>query len=194
MITGDIIYAIMQELKYLFLDKEGTVILDTQLKEDMSYNFPLCICEMDSAPESARLPGNGTTRLGYYFALRVYNFETNAYNEDDKGYATTLLDITDEVRQHFENEIWETQKMVDLTTNYGFRLTFGGINRAETLQIEDKMVMGYRLEFNTIAIDNKTNTYTDMTIENQTLTGEIVFLPLPEENLGFPYKLPFKIA
>jgi len=174
-ITGAIINALMKELKYLFFDREGTVILDTELKDDMSYNFPLCILEIPEAGESARLPGNGVTRLDYDFALRVYNYEPNAYNEDDDSYSVTLLDIIDIVRVHFENETWITQEMINLTTNYAFRLTFGGINRVEPLQDEEKLIMGYRLTFNTIAVDQETDSTTDMTVTAATETGTIVF-------------------
>jgi hypothetical protein len=176
MITSSIVSALMSELKYLFLDREATIVLDTMLKDDMSYHFPLCVLEIPEAGESARLLGNGMTRLDYNFALRVYNYEPNAYNEDDEGYGVTLLDIIDIVRVHFENEVWKTQEMVNLTTNYGFRLTFGGIEKVEPLQDEEKMIMGYRLTFNTIALDSETASTTNITISQAgTKTGTIVF-------------------
>jgi hypothetical protein len=161
MILGDIVHAIQTELKYLFLDREGSVIIDTDLKDDIAYNMPLCIIEIGDGAESARLPGNGISRLDFDFALRVYNYEPNAYNEDDGGYATSLLDIVDIVRNYFENEAWQTQEMVDLTSKYGFRLTFTGLNKAESLQSDDKIIMGYRIMFSTIAFDQLTNTYND---------------------------------
>ncbi len=174
-ITSNIINAIMKELKYLFLDQAGTVILDTNLKDDATYDFPLCIFELPDAPESARLPGNGRTRIDFDFSLRIYVYEPNAYNEDDGGYAVTLLDIIDTIREYFENETWATQEMVDLTTNFGFRLTFGGINKAESIQVEDKTVMGYRIAFNTIAYDTATDSTYNITATAITETGTIVF-------------------
>jgi hypothetical protein len=177
MILSDIIHAITEELKYFFIDKAGTVILDTQLADDATYDFPLCIIETDDDSESARLPGNGLTRIDLNFTFRVYNYEPNAYNDDDGGYSTTLLDIIDQVRQYFENETWYTQEMVDLTTNYGFRLTFGGSTKAEPItNQEGKIALGRRITFMSIAYDQETRSTDLMNITHKgTNSGTVVF-------------------
>ena len=177
MILSDIIHAIQEELKYFFLDKQGTVILDTELSDDASYDFPLCIIEVEDDMESGRLPGNGLTRIDLNFTFRVYAFEPGAYNESDGGYSTSLLDIIDKVRQYFENETWYTQEMVDLTTNYGFRLTFGGTSKAEPLaNQEGKIAMGRRITFMSIAYDQETSsTYLMDITQKGTNSGTVVF-------------------
>lgn len=175
MILSDITHALLQELKYLFADFQGTFILDTHVKEDVAYNFPLCILELGDGSESARLPGNGLTRIDLDFSFRVYNFEADAYNEEDENYSTSLMDIIDTIRNYFENETWTTQEMVDLTKNYGFRLTFMGINKAESLQSEDKVIIGYRINFSSVAFDNNTNSTYEMMDSSGTVNGTIVF-------------------
>ena len=175
MILSDITHALLQELKYLFVDIGGTFLLDTSLKEDVAYNMPLCILELGDGGESARLPGNGATRIDLDFSFRVYNYEPDAWNEEDAKFATSQLDIIDTIRNYFENEKWTTQEMVDLTTNYGFRLTFMGINKAESLQDEEKIILGYRINFSSIAIDGGTNSSYQMVDGEGTVTGTEVF-------------------
>jgi hypothetical protein len=177
MILTDIVQALTKELKYLFFDKEGTVLLDTEIQGEVSANFPLCILEIEDAPESARLPGNGVTRFDLNFSLRIHNFEPNAFIDDDNGYAPSLLLFVDTIRQHFENEVWKVQEMVDLTTNYAFRITFaGGPNKAEPIDTEGGIAMGYRIMFNTIAVDQITNSTTNLVPSTAgSFTGTIVF-------------------
>lgn len=176
MILSDITHALLQELKYLFADRGGTYILDTNLKEDAAYSFPLCILELGDGSESARLPGNGATRIDLDFSFRVYNYEPDAYNDEDANNATSQLDIIDTIRNYFENEKWTTQEMVDLTTNYGFRLTMtGGITKAEQIQAEEKIIMGYRINFSSIAIDPGTNSSNPMLDQSGAISGMVVF-------------------
>jgi len=177
MITSSIISALMSELKYLFLDRNGTVILETHLKNDISYNMPLVILKISNASNSARLLGNGLTRFEPDIIFRIHNYEPNVYNEDDGGYSVTLVDIIDIVRVHFENEVWKTQEMVDLTTNFGFRMTFdGGPDEDEPIESGQKLTMGFRINFSTISLDSETASTTDITISQAgTKTGTIVF-------------------
>jgi len=176
MILGDIVHAIVEECKYLFLDMNATVILDTQLDSEKVYDMPLCIIEIGDDSESGRLPGNGITRFDLNFSLSVYNYEPNAYNDSDNGYATSLLDITDTVRNYFENEKWTTQEMVNLTSSYGFRLTFQGSNKAQDLVNDDNIVMGRTINFNSIAFDQNTNSSNDIVLASGgTATGTVVF-------------------
>lgn len=175
MILSDIISALTKELKYFFLDKQGTVLLDTELQGDITASFPLCILEISEAPESARLPGNGFTRMDWSFGIRIYAFEPNAYNSDDGGYSASLMQIVDDVRVHFSNEVWLVQEMKDLTTNYAFRLTYGGTVKAESLEIAEKVALGYKHTFESIAIDSNTRNDTDNENTTNVNSGTVVF-------------------
>ena len=181
MILPDIINAIQKELKYILQDKSCTIILDTQLNNDITYGMPLVIFVITQAPESGRLPGNGITRLDFTFSFQVYNNETGTYGDDESGgYGASLMDIVDTIRNDFENEVWQTQSMVDLTTNYGFRLTFSGITNAPTLQSESGYIMGFQLGFDSISFDQSTSSSENMLVENSEVQGEeLDFAPAP---------------
>lgn len=171
----DAINGLMRELKSYFTNIKGNAILDTEMGEDFTTDFPLCICELSDAPESARLPGNGVTRLDWNFSLRVHAFEPGAYNADDGGYSASLMQIVDNLRVYFEMENWATDEMKALVTNYGFRVTSDGISKAENLSVNEGISMGYRLNFVSIAIESATNQTNDYPATNQTQTGTVVF-------------------
>jgi hypothetical protein len=183
----DIIIALTKELKYFFLDKNGTCILDTELSDDITASFPLCILDVSDAPDSARLPGNGVTRMEWNFSLRIYAFEPNAYNSEELNYSANLLQIIDDIRNFFENESWATQEMNDLLTNYGLRITYEGTTKAENIQIGEKLCMGFRHHFSSIAIDQNTehDTYMDITADGEN-TGEIDFEMPGTDNTPVP--------
>ena len=169
----DLVQALTKELKYQ--SGMASVVLNTELREDFTANLPLCIIEIDGAPESAVLPGNSVTRLDWEFALRVYAFEPNAYVSDDSGTSASLLQIIDDIRVHFSNEVFSVQEMIDLRTNYGFRLTFNGITKSEDMNTNEGICMGYRIGFSSIAFDQATNASNDYLNSNQTTTGDVVF-------------------
>ena len=173
MITSDIITGLLGELKYL-LGSQGTYLLDTQLNDDFSGNFPLVILELGDDPGGVQL-GNRTTSVEYDIYMRVYNYEPNAYDSDDGGYATTQLDIIDKVRQYFENEVWQTNNMVNLTNNFAFRMEYQGRTKAEPLQADETLVMGYKLHFASMAYDLGTDSTNDFLEVNQNIAGSVNF-------------------
>lgn len=171
----DAINGLMRELKNYFTNIKGNAILDTEMGEDFTTDFPLCIAELNDAPDSARLPGNGASRLDYNFSLRVHAFEPNAYNSSDDGYSASLMQIVDDLRIYFTMEDWATDEMKTLVTNYGFRVTFDGITKAENLSVNEGISMGYRLNFVSIAIEAATNQSNDYPSANQSVSGTVVF-------------------
>ena len=172
-ITGSILSAILAEIKYL-LGGTGTYILNTQLSAEKTYEMPLCILDMPSAIESAQLPGNGLTRMDFSFTLKVYNYEPNAYDSDDAGYSLALLDIIDTIRNFFVNSNWQTNEMQNLATNYGFRMTFSGVANAETLADNENIILGYSLQFETVAYDQTTAASNLETLTDDVTGGTIV--------------------
>jgi hypothetical protein len=65
--------------------------------------------------------------------------------------------------------------MKTLVTNYGFRVTFDGITKAENLSVNEGISMGYRLNFVSIAIEAATNQSNDYPSANQSVSGTVVF-------------------
>ena len=174
MITEDFVSAITKELMEFFSDKNGTVILNAELGHDFAFSAPLCVIEVEDAPESARLPG-GATRYELNFSIKIYPFEPNAYNSSDQGYSAALLEIVEQVRWQIENEVWITSEMIELTTNYAFRITYNGTTRAEPLETEAGLCMGFRHGFMTIAYEMDTVSQTTITSTGGTISGtEIV--------------------
>ncbi len=175
MTSSAIVSAVLKEIKY-FLDNEGTYLFDTQLEPDKLYALPLIIFDLGEASESARLPGNGITRLDYDLSFRVYNFEANAFDSDDSGYSASLIDWFDNIRQHFENEVWLTADITNLTTNYAFRMEFQGMNKAEPILQNENLVLGYKFNFASISVDQVTSSYVDMVENAFNATGTVVFV------------------
>ena len=87
---SDIITGLQKEMKAFWLNTNGNVVLNTELHDDFEASFPLCIIDIDSAPDRGRLPGVGATRMEWDFALRCHVFEPNAYNSDDGGYSASF--------------------------------------------------------------------------------------------------------
>ena len=174
MITSDIIHALQQELKY-FMNGQGTYLLDTNLKDDISFNLPLIILEIKTAPESGVMLGNRLTRMEYEIILRVYTIEQGAYNDDDGGYSASLMDFLDSTRQYFCNEVWQTNEMKALTDNYGFRMEFQGVSDAEPLEGEATIHLGQRFTFASIAFDTNTNSTYDYFDANGSVVGTVNF-------------------
>jgi hypothetical protein len=172
-VTGTIISAIMAELKY-FLNGQGTYLLDTQLKSEVNYEFPLVIFDVGNGGDSAQYPGNGLTRIDYDLTFRVYNYEPNAYDDEDYDYSSSLMDIIDNLRTFLENETWLTNKMVDLVNNFGFKMTFQGMNKAENLQSNEVLIMGYSLSFASVAFDPGTLASNDIEELTGNVSGETI--------------------
>ena len=172
---GQIINAITQEAKYFVKDNEGLAILDTNLDNDIAFSFPFILISRNGTPESARLPGDGTTRLDWSFSISVYNQEPDAYIDDDLTGSSSHLNFSDTVRNHFATESWITQLMVDLTNNYDFRMTYVGSVEAKPLETEDKTYMGEQHNFETISFDRSTSSIELKTITSQGITGSIEF-------------------
>ena len=172
---AEIINALTQELKYFVKDNDGMVIFDTELQNDIAFSMPLIILECNETPDSARLPGNGITRMDWRFSVRIYNSEPDSYIDDDTTGSSIHINYSDLIRNYIENEKWATQLMVNLKTNYGLRFTYVGTSQAASLPTEDKTYKGYVHVFETISFDSTIASTTDMTIATQTTTGAISF-------------------
>jgi hypothetical protein len=173
-ILSDIVNALFEELKYL-LNGRGTQLLDTQLKQPYTGSLPLVVLALEDASSSAQLPG-GWTQIEFDFSFSIYNYEEGSYDND--VYSSSLLSIIDEVRQYFELQKWQTQAMVDLTPTYGFKMLYQGQNRAVDLEGSDNLVMGYKIQFASIAFDTLNDNVTQgvgSTVTGVTkMNGEIV--------------------
>jgi len=171
MILGDIIYAITEECKYFLLGQGGTAILDTDLKQPYTDLMPLVVVEVENAGDSAQLPG-GWTRFDLDIAFNVYNYQPGAY--DNSVISASLLDIIDQIRQFFEKGIWQTNFMINLTTNYGFKILYMGQNKAPQIEGSEGIISGWKLNFSSVALDMGTSSYQNELEETQNITGETI--------------------
>lgn len=154
---GEIIDAVIKEIQALFDDTNSTVALKTGFNTDnlVAYKMPLLLLDIPDGTETGMYHG-GVTHADWLFALNSYSYEPDAYGDDLSGFSTSLLNITDEIRRHFSFEVWKTQAMYDIRNNYGFRYTLSGLLPADALVGPQGLIMGYKIVFDSIAIDMTT--------------------------------------
>ena len=184
---GDILNAVLNECKALLqtMDIAGTLILETDYKSDKltTYSMPLLILDMIDAPETSQYLG-GVTRVDWVFGMNSYNLQPDSYVDDITPWSGSLLDIIDRIRAHFSLGFWLVptrgedttlpMAMPDILSAYGFKFTLSGLTRANHLD-EDGLIMGWRIMFDSIAIDD----FTDWILLNQPLTTVTPTLPSP---------------
>lgn len=181
---GDILNAVLNECKALLqtVDIAGTIILETDYKSDklVTYSMPLLILDMIDAPEASQYLG-GVTRMDWVFGMNSYNLQPDSYIDDVTPWSGSLLDIIDRIRAHFSLGFWLVagrtdqslpMAMADIEMAYGFKFTLSGLTRANNLD-QDGLVMGWRIMFDSIAIDDAT----DWILLKQTLTTVTPILP-----------------
>jgi hypothetical protein len=158
---GEILDAVIKECRALLDGSGATVILKTDFKTNnlATYGQPLLLLDIPDGVESGMYHG-GVTHADWLFCLNSYNYEPDAYADDTSGYSTGLLDIIDEIRRHFSFEVWLSPEMTTVRQKYGFRFTLSGISPGDALQA-DGLVMGYKLIFDSIAIDLATAAVAD---------------------------------
>lgn len=158
---GEILDAVIKECTALLEGTGATVILKTDFKSNSiaTYGMPLLLLDIPDGTDTGMWHG-GATHADWLFALNSYNYEPDAYGDDKSGYSTGLLDVIDEIRRHFSFEVWETQDMIDVCIKYGFRYSLSGILPADALE-GDGLVMGYKIVFDSIAIDLTTAAVAD---------------------------------
>lgn len=158
---GDILNSVMQECRAKLKGTGGTVILKTDYKSDKlpSYTMPFLLVELLGDEDSYQYPG-GLTRVDWRFALNCYHNMPDPTIDDDSGFSRYLLDVIDDIRRHFQNGIWlnttVTPIMDDILNNYNFKFTLSGIQQADALE-HDGTIMGYRIVFDSVALDNQTD-------------------------------------
>lgn len=99
---GEILNAIILENKALLSGTGAQTMLKTNFKTsklpDTNGNFVLLAIE--DAPDTTQFPG-GLTMCVWKWSFGSYNWEPDAYVDDDSGYSTSLLDFIDTIRQHY---------------------------------------------------------------------------------------------
>ncbi len=196
---GEITQAILQEVKTLLQGTGATVILKTQFqnKKLPDYNGNLVMMDIEAAPDSVQYPG-GLTRMDWKWGFGSYNWELDAYVDDDTDYSTGLLDFIDKIRVHFtanfgnlvnpgtkpyiEGTGWLTQAMGDVFNIYGFQLTLTGLTTADALD-QDGLVMGFKIGADSTAFDSSTKYVKD----NVYLSKVMQKNNPPFLGPGFPY-------
>jgi hypothetical protein len=99
---GEIINSILLETKALLSGSGATVMMKTNFKParlpDNNGNFVLL--DLEAAPDTVMYPG-GLTRCDWKWDFGSYNWEPDAYGDDQSGFSTDLLNFIDRIRQHF---------------------------------------------------------------------------------------------
>jgi hypothetical protein len=162
--TGEILQAILDEIKAMIDGQGGTILLKTNYKpKDLpSYTMPLYLIHLVGAPESYEYPG-GLTRQEWQWALNSYNYVPNEAVDDDKAYSTDLLNVVDQTRRHFANYAqFITPGMKTILDNYGLRMTYMGITDADVID-ESGLEMGYKIDYDCVSFDSDTTALIDST-------------------------------
>jgi hypothetical protein len=172
MIESDIITAIQMEAQALCSDAGefiGQVILKTDFEnsEHMTYSMPLVMLDIIDGPESCQFCG-GAKRVDWNFGFDVYNYLPNAYGDDVSGYSSSLMDVKTKLTNHFCLRAWLTEGMTNLENNYAFRLTWRGDHKATAIRYQDGLLKGWRVMFDSVAVDDGTDAviFSTQTLEN----------------------------
>lgn len=185
---GQITKAIIDEIKALLSGTGATVLLKTNFltkkMPDNPGNFVLL--DIDAAPDSVQYPG-GLSRVDYNWSLGSYNYQPDAYNDDETDYSTSLMNFIDTIRQHFsvclpgalpisgDTNLWLTQGMTDIFNTYGFFFTLSGITIADAIE-QEGLMFGFKIGFFSTAFDN-TTMFTENDIVLRTVT-QIIDQPI----------------
>jgi hypothetical protein len=164
---AEILNAVTQECKLFLANSGGTIILKTDYspKKIEGYTMPLLIIEMLPASEAYQYAG-GVSRVDWMFKLNSYNYMPDSMIDDDSGYSRDLLQVIDDIRQHFSNGIWlnttVTPTMVDVLNAYCFKFTLSNVQNADPLDGEG-LNMGYGIVFDSCGVDVSTSTTQEST-------------------------------
>lgn len=164
--TGEIIYAVQQEILALFADTGASFILRDDFKSSdwPSYKLPLVVAKVEEDNEDVMEYPGGLTQLGWRFILSGYNYQPNQDGSDPTDYSATRINVIDTIRTHFKTfGVFTTPEMATAFTNYGIRWTLSGIQDAEQLEHPDGMVLGKAIVFDTISFDRTTRGWNDVT-------------------------------
>jgi hypothetical protein len=99
---GEILDSVLKECQALLSSTGATVILKTNFlpKKTPDNNGNFILLGLDAAPDTTQYPG-GLTRCDWKWDFGSYNWEPDAYGDDQSGFSTDLLNFIDRIRQHF---------------------------------------------------------------------------------------------
>ncbi len=99
---GEILDSVLKECQALLSSTGATVILKTNFlpKRTPDNNGNFILLALDAAPDTIMYPG-GLTRCDWKWDFGSYNWEPDAYGDDQSGFSTDLLNFIDRIRQHF---------------------------------------------------------------------------------------------
>lgn len=151
-------YAVQQEVLYLYQDTGATVMFKTNFKtSDMpTYKFPLVLIDMEPGGDFQEMPG-GLTMADWEFSLSIYDYLQDISGLDPTEFSVQVGKKADDLRRHFQNfTIFKTPEMLAALTNYGTRWTLSGVKPADHIETQDGLSVGFKFIFDTISWDNKT--------------------------------------
>lgn len=173
--TGEIIYAVQQEVLKQFEDTGASVLLRNNYKSSdwPSYKMPLVLIQVEENPDDIMEYPGGLTQFGWRFMISGYNYQPNPDGSDPTDYSATRINVIDDIRRHFKTfGRWLTQYMTDAFNTYGIRWTLSTVQDAEVLEHPDGLVLGKCITFDTISFDVTTRGWNDVTpLQTITQTG-----------------------
>jgi hypothetical protein len=142
----------------------ATVLIDTDfnIQQVPSYILPLIILEIDEAPNSGQLIG-GATQAEWNWGLVIYALEPDPYGQT--SYGTGQLKIVDDLQEHFCGLTFLAQTFIDVQANLNFTYAFKGINKAPEIEKNNKIIIGRKINFESVAFDDSTLDTIDSTSE-----------------------------
>lgn len=154
---GAISQALLTELRQIFLTSNTTILFDTELNfgDLPSHSMPLICLEIENSPTYNQLPG-GATKLEWDFNIYVYTLSQNSQMQPDNGFSTDLLNTVEVIRKYFAKKLYTSTEMLNIIKNYQFNLTLSGIIKADKIQSETGNYVGFKMSYQTVAIDTDT--------------------------------------
>ena len=189
---GQVIEALSNEIKALFAETGCTVLRDTQFSVDKMplYTVPVIIISANNTPDEYQYIG-GITAVDIDFNIKVFFYDLNSGLDEDSGYSADAYNVIDTIRKYIALSDWTMQGMKDMVTNYGFKMTLNGSIKETMLQNEAGIIPGYSLTYNSVGIDNETDSIENLIVTSNTEDiivednlNEVFAQPAPEPLAG----------
>jgi hypothetical protein len=171
---SQIMNAFCIEIQAIFADTGETVLRDTQYNpsEMALYTMPVVILSLKDSPDIQQLSG-GVTQAEWAWTIKSYFYDVNSNLDPDAGFSTEAYEIIDKIRNHISKMQWLTQDFKDIVTNYGYKLTLNGTDKAEPLQHDGGICPGFMINYDSIGIDRSTG----FTQYSNDVVNEVALVP-----------------
>lgn len=157
--TGEILYAVQQELLTFYQGQPCTVIKRNKFSPDKwpTYAMPLFTIEQMPGEEFAQLIG-GRTKVDWDFELSAYNYLPDPSGMDPTGFSASRINVFDDLYIHFcTYSLFVSDELKAAVPLYGLTWTLGTVMEADPLEHPDGMVEGYKVRFSVLGWEVRTD-------------------------------------